>query len=327
MAKWHKNKSLVKCIMTCILLMGTLSFSYAQTWQDYFNKAIDNAQNGDMKGAIVNFEEALKFKEMPVEQKAQAYFYKGAAHGALGEVAEAIASMSGAIEADPNFADAYLQRGILYNNGTTDRLSEQALADLDVATNLLPNNKDAWLGRGIAQSNLGKTKEAVKSLTKAIDLDGTDVEAIRLRGVCYRQLKKFELAMQDLNTAVRMQPTNSVCYLERGILYSLQKNYEYAIRDYTQAIVYNPGNNEALFNRGIAHSNIDNHQAAIADFSKVIQNTPDDRSFLSDAYFNRALELIFSGKEADGCYDFKKAADLGHVKSTEAQLKFCGKNN
>lgn len=304
-----------------VALVAMSLTSSAQSWQEYFNAAIDNAQSGNMESAISNFDKAVDYQEMPKGAKAQAYYFRGAAHGALGHIEEAIASMSLALQLDTNYADAYLQRGLLYNNGNESTMNPIAAAtDLEVATRLLPNNLEAWMGKGIALFNSKRPKEAIKAFDKVLDMSKNEVEAIKLRGIAYRQLGKFDLALKDLNSLVRVQSTNSEAYFERGVLYALMDNYEYAIRDYTQAIVYDQSNYNAHFNRGIAYSNIDNHQAAIADFSKVIQNDPTDK----EAYFNRALELIFSGKEEDGCYDMKKAADLGYTLAVKNRIMFCG---
>lgn len=312
-------------LLQIIRLLAMVGFSQslsAQSWQEFFNKAIDNAQGGNMQASIDNFDKAIAFDAMPAATKAQAYYFKGAAHGSLGEIEEAIAAMGHAIELNGNYAEAFLQRGLLYNNGNEATMSpENAIKDLEVATKLLPNNRDAMLGLGMALTNAEKKEEAAKIFTQLLEMNSNDAEVVSLRGIAYRQLGKFDLAMKDLNNLVRMKPTSSASYMERGILYSVMKNYEYAIRDYTQAIVYDQSNLGAYFNRGIAYGSIDNHQAAIADFSKVIQNNPSDE----DAYFNRALELIFSGKEKDGCYDMDKAASLGSTLAVKAKIEFCSK--
>lgn len=326
----NKNRALIKMLVyTCMLFMVSAMSSSAQSWQDFFNKAIDNAQSGNMEGAITNFTEALAFKEMPDERKAQAYYFRGIANAQLDKVTDAIADLSETITLDPNYKEAYLQRGLLYNNGLSGVTPKEALADLNVAVKLLPDNRDAHWGRGIALGNNGKNEEAVKEFTKAIELmDGNDLESIELRGIEYRKLDKFEQAIKDFNELIRMQPKSSEAYLNRGVCYSLMKNHEYAIRDYTQAIVLNPGSAEAHFNRGLAYARIDNHQKAISDFSKVIQNVPVDtqenKQFVAEAYLNRAIELVVSGKSEDGCDDFRKSSNLGNRKAIDVRITFCG---
>lgn len=320
------NRTLLKLIaVACLLFMAPTLDVSAQSWQDFFNKAIDNAQSGNMQGAITNFTEALAFKEMPEPRKAQAYYFRGIANAQEGKVTDAIADLSQAITVDPNYKEAYLQRGLLYNNGTAGVKPEQALNDLNAAVKFLPNNRDAHWGRGIALTNVGKNEAAVKEFTTAMELmGGNDLESLELRGVAYRKMGDYDRAMKDFNELIRVQPKDSWAYFHRGTCYSVMKNYEYAIRDYTQAIVYDPGNADAYFNRGLAYSRIDNHQLAIADFSKVIQyvkpDSDESREFVSEAYLNRAIELVISNKEADGCQDFTTASNMGNKEAIKVRL-------
>ncbi len=321
-----ENKMLIRLLaLACMLFMASTIDSSAQSWQEYFNKAIDNAQAGNMEGAITNFTEALNFTDMPDARKAQAYYFRGIANAELGKTTDAIADLSQCINIDPNYKEAYLQRGLLYNDniGMKTLGAKDAINDLNMAVKLLPDNRDAHWGRGIALSNLGNENnaEAAKEFTKAMELMDNDLESLELRGNVYRRMKAYDLAMKDFNELVRKKARDPYAYLNRGICYSQMKNYEYAIRDYTQAIVLDPNNLEAYFNRGLAYSRIDNHQLAISDFSKVISNAPqsneEERDFVGAAYLNRGIELIVSGKEVDGCADVRKGADLGSKSAIE----------
>jgi tetratricopeptide (TPR) repeat protein len=149
--------------------------------------------------------------------------------------------------------------------------------------------------------------------------DRNNYDAFLNRGISYRKLTNFENAFNDFSDCIRMQALRPDGYINRGIVHRMKKDYELAVSDYTQALVHDPGNSDAFYNRGIAYSKQDHHQMSIADFSKAIKINPKD----ADSYMNRGLELIIMGKKADGCYDIKKAADLGLASAIDERNRFC----
>ena len=90
-------------VLLCLPIIG-----FGQTADDYFNKALDYAQNGKSQLAIDNFTECLKI--MP--DYAYAYYNRGLAYHKLENYKDAIADFSGALKINPDYALAYYNRGL-----------------------------------------------------------------------------------------------------------------------------------------------------------------------------------------------------------------------
>ncbi len=78
-----------------------------------------------------------------------------------------MADYNQAIELNPSFVQAYLNRGILYDDQGKGDL---ALADYNQAIALNPNDALAYANRGILYADLKQTEKAVTDLKKAAEL-------------------------------------------------------------------------------------------------------------------------------------------------------------
>ncbi len=91
-----------------IVLLALPLIGFGQNADDYFNKALDYAQNGKSQLAIDNFTECLKI--MP--DYAYAYYNRGLAYHKLENYKDAIADYTSALKINPDYALAYYNRGL-----------------------------------------------------------------------------------------------------------------------------------------------------------------------------------------------------------------------
>jgi tetratricopeptide (TPR) repeat protein len=110
---------------------------------------------------------------------------------------EAIESYSRAIEIDPNFALAYLDRGLTYR---ILKEYEKANNDFNKAIELhFEPVSTPYYQRGLIGFDQGHYNEAIVDLTKAIDLKySPPSEIYSARGAAYIQQGKYEQATADL---------------------------------------------------------------------------------------------------------------------------------
>ena len=73
-----------------------------------------------------------------------------------------------AIEADPDFAEAYNQRAIV--EYLCERY-EQAIADSQLAIERMPCHFGAWAGMGHSHAHLGRMREALASYRRALEIN------------------------------------------------------------------------------------------------------------------------------------------------------------
>lgn len=171
-----------------------------------------------------------------------------------------------AILLDPNDADLYCFRGLVFGNRSQ---FEKALADFDKAIQLDPKNADNHFYRGYALFNIAKPKDAIESITKAIQLNSRQPTFFLLRSNCYRRLEDFDKAFIDAKEAIRLEPNNHQNHLELAtVLQGMDKNEE-AIAAYDDCLRLQPDTASAFKYRGYCYRDIGKYDEAIADWTQA----------------------------------------------------------
>ncbi|KKL71137.1 hypothetical protein LCGC14_2097910, partial [marine sediment metagenome] len=86
---------------------------------------------------------------------------------------------------------------------------EQALADYTKALELDPDFVLAYHNRGLAYANLGDLEQAIADYTKALELDQTLVRAYINRGAAYQKSGDLEQAIRDFGRYLDLVPNAS----------------------------------------------------------------------------------------------------------------------
>ena len=133
-----------------------------------------------------------------IHQNSLREFYAGLACEESGEYAAAINHYSAAIETNPHYADAYINRGIVHD--IMDN-SDQSIADFTMAIELEPGNSDAYNNLGIAQLSRGDEEKAIQNFDRAIEVDEEFAEPYYNRGVVRLFQGQWADAKVDLTTA------------------------------------------------------------------------------------------------------------------------------
>ena len=134
-------------------------------------------------------------------KKAMALIGQGAEKYQQGSVRSAIIDLGEAIKLNPRNelkATAYYARSVAFND-----LKEYSKAKYDVvmAIAIVPTDDDYWYLLGGIQSNMDNYPDAIKSLTKAIDLNSQNAKALYLRGILYREMDELGYACADWRKA------------------------------------------------------------------------------------------------------------------------------
>jgi len=100
--------------------------------------------------------------------------------------------------------------GISYNRGTMNakkgNLSE-AIADFTKAIEIKPNDVMAYNNRGSAYAQQGNFIQALSDFTKAIDLSPNDPVAYHNRAVVFYQFKEYDRAWEDVRKVQKIGAT------------------------------------------------------------------------------------------------------------------------
>ena len=137
------------------------------------------------------------------------------------------------------------------------------------------------LQRAVAYTVVQNFAEAVDDLNTCLEIDPNDVLALWQRAVCTTRLNEMSSskatdtqikeagAIDDLTRVLQADSTNAYVYYDRGNLYLAQENYEKAIADYTSAISHNANIAEAYYNRGLARIKSGKNVEGIDDLSRA----------------------------------------------------------
>ena len=176
--------------------------------------------------------------------QATAKFKRGKVLFGKGDFEEAIKSYHRAIELEPNWAEAYVQRG--YARRMNHDL-DKALEDYDKATELDPRTTaknrvvaQAYTNRGQILSMQLKLEDAINDFNKAIRFFEEDERAFYERAQARLLLEDLAAAISDYDVYIVRQThddfTRSRAYGERGIAKLLLGREEDAQKDVKQGL-------------------------------------------------------------------------------------------
>lgn len=142
-----------------------------------------------------------------------------------------------------------------------------------------------FLLRAESYQKTGELKKALADVEKYIDLYPENKEGLRLAGKIVSATGDNLKALEYFSRNLRLHPNDPMCYIDRADSYFISKSWEWAVKDYSMALDLDPGNMNAWLNKGIS--------------------------------------LINSGKASDACFDFRKSFSLGNKKAAEYISRYC----
>ncbi|MBR4642010.1 MAG: tetratricopeptide repeat protein [Selenomonadaceae bacterium] len=192
----------------------------------------------------------------------------------------------------------------------------QALADLDKALRLNPNYADAYGNRGFVYYGAKNFSAAIKDFDKAIQLNPNDAQNYTYRGFCYRQTDVAKAAA-DFDKAVELLPNNPSVYFNRGNFYEHDvKDFSKAVQDYSRAIDLTTREDLLAVNyqnRGDAYRKLNMFGKAIEDYTRAIEfmEKPAQKNPLLPWVYRSRGECYRSlGDGANAQADLNKFAEL-----------------
>ena len=149
----------MKRILTTLAIICTLT-AFGQTSQEHLQNGIAKHQQQDFKGAIKDYNKAIK------EDKANkdAYYNRGTCELALGDFKSAMTDFDKTIELDPKFAKAYYSRATVF---VSQKKYVEALPDLDKTVELDPTMPNVLTLRGQIRAQTGNKKGACEDFNQA----------------------------------------------------------------------------------------------------------------------------------------------------------------
>lgn len=136
----------------------------ADSATDFYNRGVDKYQAGDLRGALAEFDEAIRLQEDFVS----AYVNRANIKDDLGDPSGALVDYANALKYEKSDANIYYNRGLTYS-----RLKqyEKAMNDYDRAIAINPEYAPPYTGRAIIKHDvLGDKDGGLQDLKMAAEL-------------------------------------------------------------------------------------------------------------------------------------------------------------
>jgi tetratricopeptide (TPR) repeat protein len=209
-------------------LRGYLDSLIGDEVEEYIKFADKCFYNGDYKGIIENFNQALQLNP----NNANTYYWFGNTCVCIRNFALAIDNFTQAIKIDPYFCEAYYERGLVRNELED---IQGAIEDLNQAIKINPYFCEAYYERGLARDELEDIQGAIEDLNQAIKINPD---------YWYFKTTFYSLGSNRFDVG----------------------DMQNAIKYFSQAIKIDPYYCEAYYERGIVRDELGEKQGAIADF-------------------------------------------------------------
>ncbi len=278
---------------------------------------------GEARRLSGNYQDAIDYYKMAIDINANfapSYLGRARANLSLNPKKNVIDDLNKAIGLDPNYAEAYLERGLYYARkndfgaaktdlGLAAQINDSPLLEINLARVLLAAKEyeaaleaakranqmditmlESYLVLGMAYRAQGQIDQAVDVLETYLKYQPDNAEAFAVLGAAYYNRGDYASAEKNLKQAIRLDKTNSEAYFWTGQTYLAQKDYDNALLSFQNTLRYNATSFEAGEGAAKAYmgkGQYNNSYIAIIKVEGLIQNDGERARFL----YIRALSL------------------------------------
>jgi tetratricopeptide (TPR) repeat protein len=199
------------------------------TAQDYYDRAGERSDKGDLVGAIADYSKAIEIYPRYIA----AYNDRGLARRAKGDYDGAIADYSKAIEIYPRFALGYSNRGLArrYKSDV-----DGAIADYNKAIEINPRYATPYYNRGLARRAKEDVDGAIADYSKAIEIDPRYANAYVARGIARNAKSDLDGAIADYSKGIEIDPSDPDAY--NGLAWLSATSWNGSFRNAKKAVEY-----------------------------------------------------------------------------------------
>ena len=219
-----------------------------------------------------------------------------------GDLGGASATTTKAIEADPKFPDAFLERGAVRTAlGDLDG----AIADFSRAIELAPVSWQAWSDRGLVRLRKGD-REGLADLDRSVEVAPGDPLSWANRGASRREMGDLDGAIADEAEAVLLDPACAAGWRNLADAHVEKGQNDAAIAESTRALAFSPGYADAWVARAAARFNNGDRSGALADAEKAVALEP----LLASAWKLRGFVRSFTDDREGAIADLRRFLEL-----------------
>jgi tetratricopeptide (TPR) repeat protein len=219
-------------VVICLATIGAFVF-------DKYQSASVSAYAGDVAHVP-----AIASEES--QRAARNLFNLGVKFEANHQAEDALGAFSAAVDQDPLFSPAYVNRGYLYlEQGKMDL----AMEDMNRAISANPKDELAYYGRGQVHIAMGEYVLALQNYDQAISIRPKMAGFYQARGHAFEKLDRLDAAALDFSRVVKMEPRNVDGWWSLGLIRAKQLKIDEASRAVKRCLNLDPSHENCLFLR------------------------------------------------------------------------------
>jgi len=223
-------------------------------------------------------------------KKALVHNNLAAAYLAEERIDDARRELAVTLKLDPDYADAYLNRGFIFSR---QKNWDQARAAFDRALLLGSNKADAFFNAGRVRTHLNRTEEAIPFFVKAVEMKAHRSEYHFELGNAYRAQKRMDEALREYRLTLKAEPDHMEAQNNIGVLFWTLKQYDFAKKAFKKAQVLGADNAEIHNNLASIYMIQKSPEQAIPHLRRLIVLQPEN------AQAKQLLEIAVTHQKAN----------------------------
>ena len=211
---------------------------------------------------------------------------------------------------------------VLYARALIDHSSGRSAEAVKILDGLINSNPgNGKYLRLLAKAQIAESNYAGASVTysKLIKLEIPDADLFILRAECYSKTGETNRAVADIEKYLTLYTGNKRALSMAGRIYTASGNYLKALEYFSENLLYHPHDPGCYVDRADAYLMSRSWDWAVKDYSMSLDLDPSN----SEAWLNKGISLLNSGKKDDACHDFRKSFSLGNKRAIGYLSKYC----
>lgn len=261
-------KSLITVLVLIILISSKEFAQYdCGSFENCLNFGIGAYQEENYEGAVGYLTNAINNwkREYGIKEIMSAYMYRGNSYFEMDSTKLAIRDYSEILLKFGKHPPAFRMRALAHEKRGE---YQRALNDFSFAIQI-ENNADDYAKRGLLNGKIEKFDEAIKDLSKAIELNPEWVDYYLKRAQIYFLMEKYDDALKDASTAQDLNAIIPDPYTLSATIYLKMGKFDEALDQIDSAINFAPEEAQLYATRGLIYYKLNKSGEAIADLKKA----------------------------------------------------------
>ncbi|MEP6783629.1 MAG: protein kinase [Acidobacteriota bacterium] len=220
-------------------------------------------------------------------ETAQLAYWKGRAlldrRELTGNRRAALAEFERAIGADPKFATAHAglaeAQWAIYRETNDKSWADRAVASTRTAIDLEPDRPSVRYVAALTAFRGGNDATAKTELERALELQPTYEDAMRLYGTVLMHQGEIERGLAEFNKVMAIRPNAVAVYMDLGVALYGASRFEEALKAFDKAIELSPGSALALIQAGASAQQLGDNKRALTYYEQANAIQPRAETF------------------------------------------------